>query len=187
MNIVDCNTKTTLLLNNAWQPITAITARAAFAHLLSQNVTALDKNNNLFDSIEKWNKYAEFHEDQPVLRSAKQSWRIPTIIIVTSKFFKRPKKKKLSLLELSRVHDSVCQYCLKKFALKSLTIDHIFPKSKGGTDEHGNRTLACLDCNQKKSDHSPFFNIKNEIVKAPVIPSLFLQVIKIRKEWESFI
>ena len=99
MNIVDCNTRTTLLLNNAWQPITAITAKAAFAHLLSQNVTALDKNNNLFDSIEKWNDYAEFHEDQPVLRSAKRSWPIPTIIIVTSKFFKKPKKKKLSLAE----------------------------------------------------------------------------------------
>ena len=171
MNIVDCNTRTTLLLNNAWQPITAITAKAAFAHLLSQNVTALDKNNNLFDSIEKWNNYAEFYEDQPVLRSAKRSWPIPTIIIVTSKFFKKPKKKKLSLAEL----------------IADLTIDHIKPKSKGGTDEHENRTLACLDCNQKKSDHSPFFNIKNEIVKAPVIPNLFLQVSKIRKEWKSFI
>jgi 5-methylcytosine-specific restriction endonuclease McrA len=187
MNIVDCNTRTTLLLNNAWQPITAITAKAAFAHLLSQNVTALDKNNNLFDSIEKWNDYAEFHEDQPVLRSAKRSWPIPTIIIVTSKFFKKPKKKKLSLAELSRIHDSICQYCLKKFKIADLTIDHIKPKSKGGTDEHENRTLACLDCNQKKSDHSPFFNIKNEIVKAPAIPNLFLQVSKIRKEWKSFI
>ena len=49
MNIVTSECKTTLLLNNAWQPINAVTARTAFAHLLSQNVTALDKNNNLFD------------------------------------------------------------------------------------------------------------------------------------------
>jgi len=187
MNVVDSNTKTTLLLNKAWQPITAITAKAAFSHLLSQNVTALDKNNNLFDSLEKWNDYAEFHEDQPILRSAKRSWPIPTIIIVTSKFFKRPKKKKLSLMDLSKIHNSTCQYCLKRFKISDLTIDHIKPKSKGGSDEHENRALACISCNQRKSDHSPFFNIKNEIVKAPEIPSLLLQVSKIRKEWESFI
>jgi hypothetical protein len=114
-------------------------------------------------------------------------WPIPTIIIVTSKFFKKPKKKKLSLAELSRIHDSICQYCLKKFKIADLTIDHIKPKSKGGTDEHENRTLACLKCNQKKSDHSPFLNIKNEVVTAPVIPNVFLHVSKIRKEWESFI
>ncbi len=187
MNIVDCNTKTTLLLNNAWQPITAITAKAAFAHLLSKNVTALDKNNNLFDSIEKWNEYAEFHDDQPVLRSAKRAWPIPTIIIVTSKFFKKPKKKRLSLAELIKINNCICQYCLKKFVVADLTIDHIKPKSKGGSDEHENRALACLKCNQKKSDHSPFLNIKNEVVTAPVIPNVFLHVSKIRKEWESFI
>jgi 5-methylcytosine-specific restriction endonuclease McrA len=187
MNIVDCNTRTTLLLNNAWQPVTAITAKAAFAHLLSRNITALDKNNNLFDSVEKWNGHAEFHDDQPVLRSAKQSWPIPTIIIVTSKFFKRPKKKRFSLLDLARVYNSTCQYCLKRFSVADLTIDHIIPKSKGGSDEHDNRTLACLGCNQKKASHSPYFNIKNESVKAPSIPSIFLHVSNIRKEWEKFL
>ena len=187
MNIVDCNDQTTLLLNSAWQPITAITAKASFAHLLSKNVTALDKNNNLFDCLEKWNDYAEFHEDQPVLRSAKQSWRIPTIIIVTSRFFKKPKKKKLSLLDLSRLYSSTCQYCLNKFALKDLTIDHIIPKSRGGTDQHENRTLACLRCNQKKGSQSPYFNIKNEIVAAPIVPNVFLNSTKIRKEWQNFI
>jgi 5-methylcytosine-specific restriction endonuclease McrA len=187
MNIVTSECKTTLLLNNAWQPINAVTARTAFAHLLSQNVTALDKNNNLFDSIDRWNKYAEFYEDQPALRSSKHSWPIPTIIIINNKFFKKPKKKKLSLAELGKVYSCVCQYCLKKFKIADLTIDHIKPKSKGGTDDHENRTLACLNCNQKKGNHSPFFNIKNKPVSAPEIPIIIMNIDKIRKEWKSFI
>jgi hypothetical protein len=187
MNIVDCNTKTTLLLNNAWQPVTAITAKAAFAHLLSGNISALDKNYNLFDSVEKWNTNAEFYRDQPILRSAKQSWPIPTVIVVTSRFFKKPKKKRFSLAELARVYNSTCQYCLNRFSITDLTIDHIKPKSKGGTDEHENRTLACLKCNQKKASHTPYYNVKNEVVKAPTIPSIFLHVSSIRKEWEKFL
>ena len=187
MNFVTCDCKTTLLLNNAWQPVTAISARAAFAHLLSGNISALDKNYNMFDSVEKWNTNAEFYGDQPILRSAKQSWPIPTVIVVTSRFFKKPKKKRFSLVELARVYNSTCQYCLNKFSIADLTIDHIKPKSKGGTDEHENRTLACLKCNQKKASQTPYYNVKNEPVKAPSIPSVFLHVSKIRKEWEKFL
>ena len=83
MNIVSADSKTTLLLNNAWQPVNTITARAAFTHLLKKHVTALDKNSNLFHTLETWNALAEFYEDQPVIRSVNAHWYIPTIIVVT--------------------------------------------------------------------------------------------------------
>lgn len=187
MNVVTSQCKTTLLLNNAWQPINAITARAAFTHLLKGHITALDKNNNVFHSLESWNRSAELHDDQPVLRSAKGVWPIPTVIIVTSKFFRRPKKKKLTLFEMAKVYNYTCQYCLNRFALPDLTIDHIYPKSKGGDDEHSNRTLACKPCNTRKGSKFPFFNIKNESVSAPEIPALMINAPKIRKEWKNFI
>ena len=42
-----------------------------------------------------------------------------------------------------------CQYC---GSTKSLTIDHVIPKSKGGQDTWENLVVACSSCNVKKSD-----------------------------------
>jgi len=43
-----------------------------------------------------------------------------------------------------------CAYCGAKYV--PLTIDHIYPKSKGGSDRVSNLTLACFPCNQKKGN-----------------------------------
>lgn len=42
-----------------------------------------------------------------------------------------------------------CQYC---GSTRSLTIDHVIPKSKGGGDTWDNMVVACSSCNTKKSD-----------------------------------
>lgn len=187
MNFVKSSNRSTLLLNNAWQPIAIITSRAAFTHLLKGSVTALDKDSQAFNSIDSWNKYAKFYDDQPIIRSAKQHWPIPTVVVVTHKFFRRPKKKILSTVDLAKILDSTCQYCLKKFPLKDLTIDHIKPRSKGGTNEYENRILACFKCNSTKSSIYPYLNVNGESVKPPSIPSFLLENTKIREEWKNFI
>jgi 5-methylcytosine-specific restriction endonuclease McrA len=45
-----------------------------------------------------------------------------------------------------------CVYCGKKNV--PLEIEHIIPKSKGGSDRISNLTLACHECNQKKGNQS---------------------------------
>lgn len=46
---------------------------------------------------------------------------------------------------------SKCGYC----GAHADTIDHIFPKSRGGLDTWENLISACLRCNQKKRDRTP--------------------------------
>ena len=62
--------------------------------------------------------------------------------------------------------DYKCAYCGSG---KNLTIDHVIPRCKGGTDFTKNVVCCCHSCNQSKS-HSPweewyfsqdFFNMKN--------------------------
>jgi 5-methylcytosine-specific restriction endonuclease McrA len=187
MKAVTPNEKTTLLLNNAWMPITTVSARAAFFHLWKKRVTALDKNSNTFHGIETWNALAEFHEDQPYMRSASGAWPIPTVIVVTSKFFRRPKKKRLSLYELAKLCDFKCQYCFEKLSIKELTLDHVYPKSKGGGDHHENLVLACRCCNRAKGSIFPFYDKNGEIPSPPIIPALLLNTSVIRSEWVPFI
>lgn len=48
-----------------------------------------------------------------------------------------------------------CQYCSKKFSPQDLTLDHIVPQSRGGSDDPENLVAACIPCNQKKDDLTP--------------------------------
>jgi len=49
-----------------------------------------------------------------------------------------------------------CGYCLarQEYVPWVLEIDHIVPRSKGGTDEEENLWLACHPCNLFKSDRT---------------------------------
>lgn len=187
MKPITANTKTTLLLNTAWQPITMVTARAAFGHLLKKRISALDKNGNIFHSLESWNELGDFYEDQPALPSVKRDYPIPTIIVVNSKFFRKPKKKKLTLFDLAKICEYKCQYCFEKTPIKYLTIDHVHPKSRGGSDDHDNRVLACKKCNSEKSNIFPWYDSEGKVPVPPSIPEFMFSVDKIREEWTPFL
>ena len=46
-----------------------------------------------------------------------------------------------------------CQFCGSK---ENLTLDHIWPKSKGGKFILENLKVLCFPCNQRKSDKHPY-------------------------------
>ncbi|AOW94092.1 endonuclease [Rhodococcus sp. WMMA185] len=45
-----------------------------------------------------------------------------------------------------------CAYCGRAGAQ---TVDHVYPKSRGGGDTYGNLVAACAPCNQRKADRTP--------------------------------
>ena len=45
-----------------------------------------------------------------------------------------------------------CAICGKPVKFKKMTIDHITPLSRGGTNNYDNLQLACLSCNRLKSN-----------------------------------
>jgi len=45
-----------------------------------------------------------------------------------------------------------CQYCGQRFTPSALTLDHIFPKSRGGRETFENLVACCGPCNRKKGD-----------------------------------
>ncbi len=48
--------------------------------------------------------------------------------------------------------DGYCKGCREHFAVQNLTIDHIIPRAKGGTDHVENLQLLCGHCNSLKGD-----------------------------------
>jgi 5-methylcytosine-specific restriction endonuclease McrA len=49
-----------------------------------------------------------------------------------------------------------CEYCISqlKFSPDPFSIEHIIPKSKGGTDHLDNLALSCQGCNNRKYTHT---------------------------------
>lgn len=56
--------------------------------------------------------------------------------------------KRIRLAVLERDH-WLCQICRSRQATE---VDHIVPRSKGGTDDMANLQAACDPCNRAKSD-----------------------------------
>lgn len=54
--------------------------------------------------------------------------------------------------ELLKKYNFTCQYCGREAPYVSLEIDHIIPRSKGGTNEIKNLIVSCWECNIGKSD-----------------------------------
>lgn len=69
------------------------------------------------------------------------------------KYFKTFRKKRNCYLPLKvrkvilKKYKFTCQNCRSK---ENLTIDHIIPVSKGGSDNLNNLTILCKSCNSKK-------------------------------------
>ncbi len=88
------------------------------------------------------------------------------VILTINNSFPRPKVIRLfkyihlffkpKILAFSRkniiLRDEFCQYC---GSTDNLTIDHVIPKSRGGTNTWENVVAACFKCNNKKGSKTP--------------------------------
>ncbi len=63
------------------------------------------------------------------------------------------KKIILSRKNILRRDGHRCQYCGRSDAV--LTVDHVFPRARGGEETWENLVCACVHCNNKKGDRTP--------------------------------
>lgn len=106
--------------------------------------------------------------------------------------FKKPKLVTFSRMNVYRRDRFICQFCGIQPGIKNLTLDHVIPKSRGGTTSWTNIVTACLKCNLKKGNNTPEeANMKMlTLPKEPSVHSSNLFRIKNKKvppEWEMFL
>lgn len=188
MKKVKRNDRTTLLLDYRWMPIGILTARASFKHFYKNRIVGLDKNKDMY-GFDDWQDYAQIFPDHPCITSAKDVWTLPTISIVTERFFRKFQKRSYSFQELCVFYNYTCQICLEKFPRQQLTIEHVEPRSKHGTNFTENKTITCKKCNCKKGSEFPYYDVSGKELRGTIIPNNFLIIEDsiMRDEWKDFI
>lgn len=56
------------------------------------------------------------------------------------------------LEDVSEKANGVCHYCQVHFGRSALTVDHVVPLVRGGTNTADNIVMACSACNMSKND-----------------------------------
>lgn len=195
MKAVKSSEKTTLLLSGGFQPIGYLSARSAIRNLIVGGVKAYDLYGNIRDWASWLANTADFPDDYPCLRSIDVEWPIPTIVVVPGYFGKggggKNRCRNITLRQLYRIYDGVCAYCHREMPFSVATRDHVYPRSRGGSNDTSNIVLSCKKCNLKKGSKFPYFDIRGESVKPKVLSDIdFVAVahrISHRPEWDIFL
>ena len=94
-----------------------------------------------------------------------------TCYMVRSKAFKAYKEGTWNIHDLLAYNvvkikqNDYCWYCGKKTEPSKLTIDHVFPRSKGGDNDMDNIIMVCKSCNSSKGNMDLFewyFQVRKE-------------------------
>ncbi len=153
--------KKVLVLNKTTSPIAVVTLERAMILVCSSydekgnepKAEIVDSDFQLFT----WKQWAQLipSNGEETIRSARASFRIPEIIRLT-RYNKLPQQRlHISRRAIYRRDNNKCQYCGSRPGTTELSIDHIYPRSKGGRTSWENCLLACTSCNRWKADSLP--------------------------------
>lgn len=145
--------KQVLLLNQDNTPLNIITIGKAFK-LMSRDKVWIDETS------------PEYYEVISVSKIVK----IPKVLILKY-YVKLPFKRVVANRKNIFKRDNyVCQYCGIQLCDKTATIDHVVPRSKGGSSTWVNMVASCKDCNLSKGNRTPK-EAKMELKSKPKEPS----------------
>ncbi|MGW0037196.1 HNH endonuclease [Gordonia sp. NPDC003376] len=122
-----------LLLNATFEPLTAVSLRRAIILVLRDRAEVI-------------------HSAGPgmAVHSADTVVPVPSVIRLRS-YVRVPYRAVIPMTRAALMHRDRfrCGYC----GAKATTIDHVQPRSRGGTHSWDNCVACCASCNHKKADH----------------------------------
>ena len=182
-----------LAINSNFIPIRIINKYEAICKVFIGNATAItfEENNFIELNFNQWIKKEIWPDDQEFIYSTSIKLAIPRVIRYLH-YSKIPKTTvRLSRKTIFARDENICYICGKEFSDRHLSIDHIIPISRGGTNTWKNMITCCLECNWKKGDKllhelgiKPKFQAKEPVVSN--ISRLKLNYSRDYKEWEYF-
>jgi 5-methylcytosine-specific restriction endonuclease McrA len=146
-----------LVLNATYEPINVCTVRRAVVLLLKDKAEVIERAS--------W----ELHSERATMSR-------PMVIRLVS-YVRIPRdthQRKITRRAVFARDGWACQYCGSR---SSLTVDHVIPRSKGGTSDWENIVASCAPCNRRKGDMTPIqANMHPAREPRPPHPQVFIHV-----------
>lgn len=159
-----------LVLNTTYEPLNVCSVRRAVVLLLKDKAEVLEQSGT-------------------AIRSEHATFEIPLVIRLSSyvRVPRKPTSARISRRAVFARDHHRCQYCGSD---RHLTVDHVVPRSKGGSDTWDNLVTSCAPCNRKKGDRPPHV-AGLRLVHAPRPPDpssfVFLHVDHIHESWRPYL
>ena len=154
------------MLNASHQPLAVVSARRAVVLVLKEKAEVVVSNGQRF-------RAERIEMDAPSVLRLRHFVRVPyraTAPLTRRAVFARD--------------DWRCQYC----GATAENLDHVIPKSRGGTHTWDNVVAACRRCNSKKENRS-FQDAGLRLARTPIAPAdgFRLSLGRLEPEWEPFL
>jgi 5-methylcytosine-specific restriction endonuclease McrA len=178
-----------LVLNKSFLPIQVTTVRRAFCLLYSGIAKAVNSQYETFD-YESWSHIALERNDETV-GLVDRVIKVPRVILLLA-YDRVPKRRvRFSRYNIFARDKNTCQYCGQRFHRSELNLDHVVPRSQGGTSTWENVVCSCHECNRQKGGRTPG-QARMKLVSQPRRPSwtppLNVSLHEImHKEWAPFL
>jgi len=122
-----------LVLNASYEPINVCAARRALV-LVLKGVAMTEEENGHF------------------LHAARIAVRVPSVIRLLEYRRIPHQSRALSRKNILLRDRNTCQYCATVLPSAELTLDHVIPRSRGGSSTWENLVACCHECNRRKGN-----------------------------------
>ena len=160
-----------LVLNASYEPINVCTVRRAVVLILKERAEVLERSER------------ELHAENLTIPG-------PAVIRLIS-YVRIPRdahSRKITRRAIFARDKWTCQYCGS--ARDSLTVDHVIPRSKGGTSHWDNIVTCCAPCNRRKGDRLPKqVGMRPRRVPRAPSPTIFVHVAvpRVPDVWQPYL
>ncbi len=144
----------TLVLNRNWQPVNVATVSRALVLLWNESARVVDPDDFQLYTWDDWSQLRPA-EGERFIQAVRLRLRVPEVIVLAEYDRLPTAAVSFSRRNIFKRDHWACQYCGRQPGSDELTIDHVVPRSHGGTSTWENCVLACMDCNRRKADRTP--------------------------------
>ena len=159
----------TLVLNRNWQPVNVATVARALVLLWNESARVVDPADYRLYTWADWSELRP-NEGERFIQAVRLQLRVPEVIVLAEYDRLPTAAVSFSRRNVFKRDHWACQYCGGQPGGEELTIDHVIPRSQGGTSTWENCVLACIGCNKRKADRTPH-QAGMRLRKVPVRPT----------------
>ena len=183
-----------LALNRHFAPLRVLDVKRAVGMVFTGAAEVVDTEDAHFQTYDfvSWRELSalkdEFERDQNEwIGLVRGRLAVPRVIRLLNFDRHRRLHVPLSRRNIYLRDGNVCQYCGRKYPTSELSLDHVIPRSRGGTSTWTTLVCACTNCNARKAAQTPA-EAGMRLIRVPRKVAAPAQLIRVQHEsWAHFV